>query len=65
MLIEYTHLSQLSAPELQRLKALVCTSLNEGPMRFEGKFLSLAELNAQKQIWENEARTLKRMSLFG
>jgi hypothetical protein len=64
MLVQYTHLSELSEAEQQRLKAFVIRqAFGDGPIIFEGKALQRTEVLTQKRIWENELRTSNRILL--
>ena len=66
MLVTYTHISELTADQRQRLKTYLCHAVLEGHavVQFEGMALSVNELRVQKQIWEQE-RQQNRQVLLG
>lgn len=66
MLVTYTHISELTQDQKQRLKAYLSHAVLEGHavVQFEGMALSVNELRAQKRIWEQE-RQQSRQVLLG
>lgn len=67
MLVQYTPLSSLSEAEKQQLKSVVSRIVLEGRkyIDFNGKYLAVNDLMAQKRVWENEARGITHQPLFG
>lgn len=58
MLVPYTHISQLTEDQKQRLKAFLGGRILEGHayVQFEGMTLSVREVQMLQQLWESQAK---------
>lgn len=67
MLVQYTHIKDLSEDQKQRLKTFLGGRILEGHafMQFEGMALSTIEVGAQQKVWEAESRCTTRKILLG
>jgi hypothetical protein len=66
MLVPYTHITELSTEQKQRLKTFLGSRILEGHafVQFEGMTLSVNEVRSQQKIWEAESAS-KRQILHG
>jgi len=67
MLVQYTHISQLTTEQQQRLKTFIGGRILEGQayVQFEGLTLSVSEVRARQKTWEAESRQNTRQILRG
>jgi hypothetical protein len=58
MLVPYTHISQLTEDQKQRLKTFLGGRILEGHayVQFEGMTLSVREVQMLQQLWESQAK---------
>ena len=58
MLVQYTHTSQLTEDQKQRLKTFIGGRILEGHayVQFEGMTLSVTEVKSLQNLWEAQAK---------
>jgi len=58
MLVPYTHISQLTEDQKQRLKTFLGGRILEGHVyvQFEGMTLLVREVQSLQQLWESQAK---------
>lgn len=61
MLVPYTHISELTEEQKQRLKAFLGGRILEGSayVQFEGLTLSVREVQSLQKTWESQNSTRK------